>query len=61
MDLSWAPVYPPLLAYDEPRGYMPDRPQSRAVRPCIEYLLGRALPGAELPATHPPVSALPAP
>jgi tetratricopeptide (TPR) repeat protein len=28
MDLSWAPVYPPLLAYDEPRGYMPDRAHS---------------------------------
>ena len=41
--------------------YMPDRHQTRAVRTCIEYLLGRALPGAELPATHPPVSALPAP
>lgn len=28
MDLSWAPYYPPLLAYDEPRGYMPDRAHS---------------------------------
>lgn len=28
MHLVWAPVYPPLLAYDEPRGYMPDRAHS---------------------------------
>lgn len=28
MHLTWAPTYPPLLAYDEPRGYMPDRAHS---------------------------------
>ena len=41
--------------------YMPDRHQTRAVRTCIEYLLGRALPGAEPPASPAPASALPAP
>ncbi|MNH44665.1 hypothetical protein D3C79_1068940 [compost metagenome] len=32
--------------------YMPQRHQTRSVRTCIDYLLGRALPGSgqELPA-----------
>jgi hypothetical protein len=36
--------------------YMPDRHQTRAVRTCIDYLLGRALPAAA-----PPAPGLPAP
>ncbi|MCB0216823.1 MAG: O-antigen ligase family protein [Chloroflexi bacterium] len=28
MDLIWAPGYPPILAYDEPRGWLPDRAHS---------------------------------
>lgn len=31
MDLVWAPHYPPILAYDEPRGWVPDRAHTWAL------------------------------
>lgn len=31
MDLIWAPHYPPILAYDEPRGWVPDRAHNLAL------------------------------
>lgn len=31
MDLSYAPFYPPILAYDEPRGWVPDRAHNLAL------------------------------
>jgi DNA-binding transcriptional LysR family regulator len=34
--------------------YMPDRHQTRAVRTCIEYLLGRAQPAPDAPAPDQP-------